>query len=209
MKRRSEKFSILCNYWNKVHTGLMNLGSKKKNIQMLAFANSVARISREVKEYLLKKYCERCNEKHTLAFFQWRLKYRSNVCHKEALEECLYKVQTLILGRIDISKTVSPTTAIEGGMSPALEKALGISKPQIKPWLVNSFWNIGWPDPFPDEHSSMDREFLVDRTALVYEEARYHEEYSPSAVWIPSKLVLIKLMRACIGVDKPENLWIV
>lgn len=92
MKRRTEKFEVLCNYWAKVHTGLMNLGSKKKNAQVLAFANSVARISREVKEHVLKKYCERCNEKHTLAFFQWRLMHRADRCQKEALERCMFDV---------------------------------------------------------------------------------------------------------------------
>ena len=120
----------------------------------------------------------------------------------------MYDVQSAIIGRIDISQTVSPATAIEGAISPALERALGIAKPQSKPWLVNSFWNIGWPDPFPDEHSSIDREFLVDRDALIYHESRYNDLNSPIAVWIPSKLVLIKMMRACIGVDKVENLWI-
>ena len=175
---------------------------------MLAFANSVARISREVRDYVLKRYCERCNEKHTLAFFQWRLKHRADKCQKEALETCMYDVQSSIIGRIDISKTVSPTTAIEGAITPALEKALGIAKPQSKPWLVNSFWNIGWPDPFPDDHSSIDREFLMDRDTPVYHESRYNSQSSPIAVWIPSKLVLIKMMRACMGCENEEDLWI-
>ena len=67
---------------------------------------------------------------------------------------------------------------------------------------------MGWSDPFPDEHSSLEPVFLEDKNELVYDESYYKEEYSPRIIYLPSKLVMIKMMRACIGVDKPQNLWI-
>jgi hypothetical protein len=43
---------------------------------------------------------------------------------------------------------------------------------------------------------------------LVYHTARYLNDSSPMCVYIPSKEILFKMMKACIGVDKPQDLWI-
>ena len=43
---------------------------------------------------------------------------------------------------------------------------------------------------------------------LVYPVPRYHDDRSPMCLYIPSPLMLFKLMRACIGVEKITELWI-
>lgn len=78
----------------------------------------------------------------------------------------------------------------------------------MKDFLINSFWNIGWPDPFPDEHSAIDQDFLRDKKELVYHKTRFVPDYSPPVVFIPNKIVMAKLMRACLGVTEIEELWI-
>ena len=47
-----------------------------------------------------------------------------------------------------------------------------------------------------------------DHVNLVYNIERYLEENSPMCVYIPSKLVLLKMMRACLGIERVEDLWI-
>jgi len=48
---------------------------------------------------------------------------------------------------------------------------------------------------------------MLEEGQLVYHESRYDYDESPAILYIPSKLVMLKMMRACIGVDKKENLW--
>ena len=77
-----------------------------------------------------------------------------------------------------------------------------------KSWNVNSFRGIGWPDPFPDEFSSCEKDFLKYRYELVYQEARYSPYYSPFMIYIPSRHVMVKLMRSCLGCETKEDFWI-
>ena len=87
-------------------------------------------------------------------------------------------------------------------------KIVGKKAVTAKSWNVNSFFSIGWPDPFPDEHSAVDGDFLRNRDDLVYHVERYSFDYSPMMIYIPTKLVLTKIMRACIAVEHKEELWI-
>ena len=113
-----------------------------------------------------------------------------------------------MLGNIDISATVTKATEAEAKINYNLEQLMGVTTMQPREWLVNSFWSIGWPDPFPDEHSAVDQEFLRDREALVYPPSRIVTEYSPLVIFIPNRVVLVKMMRACLGVQTEEELWI-
>lgn len=72
-----------------------------------------------------------------------------------------------------------------------------------------SFEQIGMPDPFPDEE--MECDFIPPNSAedLVYRGDRYTGESPPSLIYFPSRVVYFKLMRACIGVQKYEDLWFV
>jgi len=111
-------------------------------------------------------------------------------------------------------------------------------------YLINSFEDLGWADPFPDEDyvemreeagakptpkkkpsllepeielpeevESTNGESITmaedqDPDLLVYPESRYGPDESPAAIHLPSRDVMFKLMRACIGVEKPADLWI-
>ena len=57
------------------------------------------------------------------------------------------------------------------------------------------------------------------RNLIITEEQRYKIDYiypasrilhsqSPWQIYIPNKAVMFKLMRACIDVNRPEDLWI-
>ena len=88
---------------------------------------------------------------------------------------------------------------------------------QPRNYFINRFWTIGFADPFPN-----DDEFIIgsvddipDDLATpckvedhVYPCIRYTEGNSPYCIYIPSREVMLKLMRACIKVKKPEDLWI-
>ena len=136
------------------------------------------------------------------------------------IKECIDSRIEHILGSIDATSRVSPETEKMGNMSVQLEYDFQIvhKKTQklddFKTYFINSFQAIGWPDPFPDEHTmaihdqNQETEFLRDPEDLVYHESRYSEEYSPLVIYMPSKMVLVKLMRACMACDDPSDLWI-
>ena len=64
-------------------------------------------------------------------------------------------------------------------------------------------------DPYPEELPETN--FAIPKTDedLVYRGDRYVKEYSPKVIYFPSKMCLFKIMRACIGVDDPKELWFV
>ena len=75
---------------------------------------------------------------------------------------------------------------------------------RAKSYQIWSFQQIGMSDPFPNE--PMETEFSVPtcNDDLVYRADRYMDGNSPCVIYIPSKLLLFKLMRSCIGVNKIE-----
>ena len=85
------------------------------------------------------------------------------------------------------------------------------------PYLINRFWTVGLADPYPDDEykliGSIDdvpSNFYTPCRASdhVYHQSRYKKENSPYCIYMPSKEIMLKIMRACIKVDKPEDLWI-
>ena len=87
------------------------------------------------------------------------------------------------------------------------------SNPDFATFTIRSFWDIGWADPFAiasgnRPKAACDLKLPTHPDHLVYSECRYTEKYSPYVVYIPSKEVMFKIMRACIKVKNIEDLWI-
>ena len=62
-------------------------------------------------------------------------------------------------------------------------------------------------DPFPDEQLGFNFDIPRDDLDFVYKETRYIKDNSPSCQYIPSRKMMLKLMRACIGIENEEDLW--
>jgi len=76
---------------------------------------------------------------------------------------------------------------------------------------------VGFADPYPDDdiyiEGSVDDvppNFKTPENVRkhVYPCARYKKDNSPNCVYLPCKEIMLKMMRACIKVKKPKNLWI-
>jgi len=75
---------------------------------------------------------------------------------------------------------------------------------------VNSFESIWMHDPFPDEdlvHCDEAYRIRKSKDTLVYPERRMSANDSPPMIFIPNMQIMFKLMRACIGVKDPKDLW--
>jgi len=84
---------------------------------------------------------------------------------------------------------------------------------RVKPYLVNNLKTIGLPDPFPYEEENivaqgdLPRPDANDQIPNVYRKGRYIKGNSPYCLYIPNRDLMFKLMRACIKVDHPADLW--
>jgi hypothetical protein len=82
-----------------------------------------------------------------------------------------------------------------------------VSIKRAKHFNIQSFSQLGLPDPFPTEPMEMDFPIPEDEDMLVYRGNRYCEDNSPNMLIIPSRMVMFKIMRACVGVKNKEDLW--
>ena len=79
-------------------------------------------------------------------------------------------------------------------------------------FFINDFKGIGWADPFPEDDKKGKQQAVMelpkDPRKLVYDKTRYSAVNSPYVIYYPSKDIMVKLMRACLGVTQVEDLWI-
>ena len=72
---------------------------------------------------------------------------------------------------------------------------------------INSFEQIGMLDPLENEKG--DSLFFPPTKPddLVYSRERYSPDESPAFTFLPKKLLMLKMIRACVDVYDPSELW--
>ena len=75
-------------------------------------------------------------------------------------------------------------------------------------YTIHSFAQVGLHDPYFAENTGEAFAVPEQITDLVYHESRYIRGLSPSCIFIPSRKVLFKIMRACVLANgDEEELW--
>ena len=82
-------------------------------------------------------------------------------------------------------------------------KKLGLAEACENPNHIDNFEELGWLDPFPDKKGTTEVETLDGDD----EEAEINVR-TIVAFAFPSKKMMVKIMRACVGVESPSLLWI-
>ena len=79
---------------------------------------------------------------------------------------------------------------------------------KAQPFHISSFEQIGLHDPFPSEPKDME-DFVYPQAVddLAYPKDAYKKGQSPHVLYFPSKRLMFKIMRACIGVTSSKDLW--
>lgn len=73
-------------------------------------------------------------------------------------------------------------------------------------------------DPFMDDHLTIKgskderdpnfcKNLLEDVNSLVYHRQRFTVDHSPVQIFIPRKELMLKMIRACVGVKMESKLW--
>ena len=70
-----------------------------------------------------------------------------------------------------------------------------------KTYLINSFEQISFPDPYPSENLFLSSCLPPkDRDDIVYDKCRFFKNKAPYVLYIPRKEMMFKMMRACVNV---------
>ena len=74
---------------------------------------------------------------------------------------------------------------------------------------VRTFDQVGMINPFPTEPKDVNFKIPAAPLDLVYAKSRYFEGQSPPGLYIPSRKLMWKIMRACADVADEKDLWFV
>ena len=108
---------ILEKQWAQILKKMNSFPPKKRNKDLNEILNNFNSIPNEVKQYLLSRFIHRCHQKHSLAFYQWRLNYRSLVCEEKELRHSMASLINKMKVDTDISAEVSKLTKTKGHMT--------------------------------------------------------------------------------------------
>ena len=169
----------------------------------------IGKLDEKIIRVALEEYLRCAQRVHTIAFLQWRCRFPSHIkYHEEMLKELIeermkYMYGNMYLGISDKSKMPSNQYSVGEKFYQQFAEAIPIAQS----YHIWSFEQIGLFDPFPQE--PMETSFIIPTTDedLVYREERFVYKNSPHTLYFPSKKVLFKIMRACIGITDPKDLW--
>ena len=94
-----------------------------------------------------------------------------------------------------------------------MEEKYGFCSASIKlqPFRINTFWSLGLSDPFPDEATMIDKQcHMTGKERFNLDENVYNMRPINDfrLVYVPNRIVLFKMMRACIDCSSPDELWL-
>ena len=88
------KVEILTNYWNKLSGQMQHKAVLLQDDDTIAMLNKIIRVPSHIREAVLKKFLQKCNELHAIAFFQWRLNCYTSIKYDE------HEIKALISNRV-------------------------------------------------------------------------------------------------------------
>ena len=83
MTIRTAKVEVLHNYWDKMTGIILQESYRMKDLTGQGLINKMIVVPREVRESVLMHYVNKCRARHTIAFFQWRLRFPNDIKHDE------------------------------------------------------------------------------------------------------------------------------
>lgn len=200
------KLQILENYWNKFLGQLyfenLNIGDQKTR-EMVA---GIIRVRKEISCAVLTKYLHKCGQLHSLAFFQWRYKFPSNIWYKtRQIQDVIFWKTKRVYDNVFWKQKNKKRTTWEMDdfffekYQKIITEHLGCN--------ISTFKQIGLHDPFPKEIDDIEFQIPHCYDDYVYSPSRYVYGSSPKHLYIPSRRMMLKLMRACIGIEHEKDLW--
>jgi len=180
---------------------------------MKALLIRIAKVPKHIANWVLTLFVWRCRELYQIAFFQWRKAMPSKLrCDMgDVLELIDFRVEyTFTRRKLPESIPTEQTRLASAPPSSDYLTRYGLTdEGGDRQFIINSFHQLGWPDPYPKENSyKSSAKQPVDGDDLVYDPVRFREGAPPYVVYIPRAEMLFKMMRACVEVKDASELWV-
>lgn len=78
---RTSKVDVLHNFWDKMTGIILQKAITMRDEVGQGLIRKMIMVPKEVRHAVLLHYVNKCRARHSIAFFQWRLKYPSNIRH--------------------------------------------------------------------------------------------------------------------------------
>lgn len=226
------KIEVLVNFWNKIIWELKTKAIILRDKTTSALVTRFLAVPEKVRRDCLSKYLKSCRLLHAIAFFQWRNKFPNKIKHnKNQLDELISEKTSFLYSKIAKTKPTDETLK-SSKLRPDFFKHYVYFNQKEEAWAIQSFHQIGMCDPFNiseevdlkmqrQKEKATNRNFknklgsmilhkvfdLKVESELLYAESRYVVGESPKPVYLPSRKMMFKLMRACLEVKEVSSLW--
>jgi hypothetical protein len=168
-------------------------------------------VQKEVRQELLREWLHAAARLYGAAFHQWRMMYaESDRCDKESCQELVAQELRGIgksYGQHEYELELRlPENQFE--LTEEFKAAFGDLLFDGQNHNITECERLGLPDPFPAEQTEAQKHtFSPDPADRVYTDEAFTGPKVPRLKYLPSRAIMLKLMRACIQLSEPSELW--
>lgn len=154
---KNSKVDVLINYWDKMIDKLVKKSEKFGDLHMIHIINQIILIPKEIRLYVLREFVSQCVLFYNIAFSQWRLMYDHHDAFGNALvkkPECLDLIKkgfNSLWPDGEVEKVGMNNDDPDFQLTSSKYQEYRFDKPDTL-YNINCFEQIGWSDPFPNEH---------------------------------------------------------
>ena len=224
------KLFMLEAYWDLVLEWLVRRGNGIKSKKVLEVAERIRDVEPKVRQHVLERLLWQNQKLANIATYRKRQLEKPDVCDMEEVDLQVFKIQSLLIQELQefrdpmvmINKQQRDMSYIP--LEQLREMGLHDVDPNPKSSFIESLTEIGWLDPFPGELAKETpkkrkiSKFIKVSAALARQpkvidyiinlEEKNSATKAVVSFALPSKAVMVKIMRACVAVSEPYLLWI-
>ena len=202
---------MLQSHWDNVLEWFMKQGRAISSKLVLEVGENIKKVVPAVRDEVLSRLLDQNQKLASIACYKTRQIEFPEYCDVDECNLQIFKYQEQFIRALknftDPSCTITKEQRALANVPDETLEQLDLKDvdPNPKSPFIVSLTEIGWLDPFPDEGEDSLKEVneYIDKLEDHDVETKRMESFA-----LPTKSVMIKIMRACIGVSHPGRLWI-
>lgn len=206
-------------YWDQQIFQFEKKANEIHNLNMKKMLLKIREIPDHIKMYVLKRYLSQTQILQMIHFYNQRKQDPTLDVNVEEIDNLIRNVQDHIIEGLQTALNhhrMSKATAKVSKMAAEDLRAMGLSsnvdQADENPAFINSFQEIGWVDPFKigdkDKGKAVRTKNLMTDSITFIDSLLYEDRKVVTTLALPNKVILFKIMRACLSVQTPKDLWI-
>ena len=146
-------------YWDKMINHIGKIALKRKDAHVKRVINKIIKVPNKIRYEVLRRFVQACRWVYAISFFQWRYfnpnTLKETVRYHDKDDDLLELIPCYIK---QICTIPFEPQILRGKLGGKFLKKYKLLDPEVRPYLINSFRLIGWPDPFPKGRLMMNNE---------------------------------------------------